>query len=173
MIHPITLVGFRASGKTTVARLIARILDWPWVDADAEVERRSGQRIPDLFQSQGEAGFRDWEERVLADLLCEGGERVIATGGGVVVRETNRQRLSESTGLVVYLQAEAPVLADRLRRNLGGRPSLTGKDPADEVQELLAIRDPWYRETADLIIDAVDPADLLAARIVGVASAPQ
>ncbi|TVR40282.1 MAG: hypothetical protein EA402_13875, partial [Planctomycetota bacterium] len=141
----VTLVGFRACGKTTLARRLAQRLGWPALDLDQRIVDCAGITIPEIFSKGGEDLFRDWEQRVLQDVLAQAGPQVVATGGGVVVRQENRDLLQRQGGIVVYLQASAKVLATRLRRNPNNRPSLRGRHPADEVAELLAERDPWYR----------------------------
>src|SRR2546423_1679630 len=104
--HPVLfLVGPRGSGKSTLARLLAARLGWDWIDADAELERRSGRCIRDLFTDEGESAFREREAAVLLD-LCRLQRHVIATGGGVVMRPDNRARL-RATGGVVWLTADA------------------------------------------------------------------
>jgi shikimate kinase len=149
----LALVGVRGTGKSTVGRLLAERLDRPFLDADAVLEARLGTSIPTLFAEQGEPVFRDWEERVLADLTGQSGA-VIATGGGVVLRATNRRRLREF-GLVVWLAADPETLAQRLRsdpRGLAGRPALTSSGTLDEIANVLEARTPLYQEVADAVV---------------------
>ena len=149
------LIGPRGSGKSTLARLLAARLAWDWIDADAELERRYACSIRDIFTSEGEAGFRDKESAVLAD-LCRLRNHVIATGGGVVLRPENRERLRAS-GRVVWLTAEPATLAARLEADASTvhrRPSLTGAAAASSVQEItdvLTARAPLYRGCADFV----------------------
>src|SRR5262245_66283601 len=89
----IFLIGYRGSGKTTVAAEMSAQLGWPWHDADAELERRAGKTIKQIFAEQGEPAFRDLESTVLADLLI-GDRQIAALGGGVVLREENRRLLA-------------------------------------------------------------------------------
>src|SRR5262249_29155098 len=121
------LVGYRGTGKTAVARLLAERLGWEWVDADGALERLDGRTIREIFAAEGEAGFRANEEAVLAD-LCRGERRVIATGGGVVLREANRQRM-RSAGRVVWLTADARTVWGRLQ----GDPTTAERRPAVAV----------------------------------------
>lgn len=158
----VTLVGYRASGKSTLAARAAARLGWPWRDADVEAERRVGRPIAELFATEGEAVFRALEVRVLRELLAGEEPLVLATGGGCVLAARNRAVLRERGGLVAYLHAPAAVLAERLRRDAGGRPSLTGRDVAEEAAALLARREPLYREVADLVLDATAPVEKLA-----------
>ncbi len=161
MLHRITLIGFRACGKSTVGRLLAARLAWPFTDADAAIEARIGMAIPAFFKAHGEAGFRTAEEQVLVELLTGEGPLVLATGGGAVLRPTNRELLRERGGLIVYLDVPVAVIQERLRHHSGGRPSLTGASVVDEVPGLLAQREPLYRELSGLVIPALaSPAEV-------------
>lgn len=152
----IILVGYRASGKSTVARALGQRLQWPWVDLDAVIEQMAQASIPEIFAGQGEDAFREWESRCLGLVLAEAPPQVIATGGGVVEREHNRHLLHQSdSAWVCYLAAPAAVLQQRLREHCGNRPSLAGgQHPADELPPILARRDPWYRQVAHYVADA-------------------
>lgn len=152
--HRLTLVGYRACGKSTVGRLAAARLGWPFVDADAVVEEALGQPIRAFFAEHGEAAFRDAEAATLARILAKAGCLVLATGGGAVLREENRALFASQGGLVAYLHAPAEALQARLRHHAGARPSLTGAGVADEVPALLALRDPLYRAVAGVVVDA-------------------
>ncbi len=151
----VTLIGYRASGKSSVAPRLAKRLGWSWVDCDEVIEQRAGASIKDIFEHEGEAGFRKRESEVLAELLRQS-DLVIASGGGAILSETNRS-LIKAAGPVVWLQASVDVLARRLggdKMSTQRRPSLTGRPIAEEVAEVLAVREPLYRECATLIIDA-------------------
>jgi shikimate kinase len=167
----VTLVGYRASGKTTVGRLLAERLGYPFVDADRALEERLGCPIPAWFAREGETSFREREAACLAELLSGEAPLVLSTGGGVVLREGNRRLLRERGGLVVYLEADAPTLQARLRADAGGRPSLTGKDVAEEVPMLLEKRSPLYREVAHRTVPATLAPPEVAARIAALATA--
>jgi shikimate kinase len=150
----IALVGYRGTGKTTVARLLAGRLGWDWLDADVELEARCGRSIREVFAAEGEVGFRDREEAVLADLAGREAT-VLATGGGAVLREANRRRLG-TMGLVVWLTADAETIAARLAGDASTacrRPDLTARGGLDEIRELLAAREPFYRSCAQLQVD--------------------
>ncbi len=154
--HPqsLVLVGYRGTGKSTVGRILAGRLGLPFADADVELEALVGRPIPAIFAEQGEAAFRDWEERVLRDLGARPG-MIVATGGGVVLRERNRS-LMKSFGFVAWLTADPEVLAGRLRADPGGlanRPALTGAGTLGEIARVLEERTPLYREVADAIVD--------------------
>jgi shikimate kinase len=161
----ITLIGYRATGKTTLARLLARSLGWQWIDADPEIERLAGKTIALIFAEDGEPAFRDLETQVIAD-LCRRDKLVLAAGGGASMREENRQIMRQS-GKVVWLVARPETILERMSADATTaqrRPSLTGRVPLDEIVQLLAQREPMYRETADFTIDTENrsPEELTA-----------
>lgn len=157
-------VGMPGSGKSTVARQLARRLGVDAADTDAEIERRLGESIRGFFEREGEAAFRDIEEQVI-DELTRGQPCVLATGGGAVLRPINRQRLRER-GTVVYLRASPEQLFKRLRHDTK-RPLLQGVDPLKKLQALYAERDPLYRECAHFVIDTRSaPLSMLVSRIM-------
>ena len=147
------LVGYRGTGKSTVGRLLAAASGGPFVDLDERIEADAGRSIAAIFADEGEAGFRDRES---AALTATGSPNsIIATGGGVVLREENR-RLLKSTGFVVWLQAPAAILWERIQADTltaARRPNLTSGGLA-EIVELLAARERFYREVANAVIDA-------------------
>ena len=148
----IFLIGYRCTGKTTVAQLLAERLGWDWIDADEVLEARYGATIREIFASEGEVGFRDKEEKIIAE-LCQLRRHVIATGGGVILRETNRQQM-RSAGKVVWLCANAETIWQRLQvdpSTAERRPPLTVGGLA-EIEEALKIRDPIYRGCADFMV---------------------
>lgn len=155
----IFLIGYRGSGKSTVGRVLASRLGWAFVDADVVIEERAGKTIREIFAAEGEAGFRNREATVLAD-LCKRTDTVIATGGGVVLRPENRDLL-RGNGFVAWLTASAPTLWNRIQADsitTARRPALTTGGLA-EVEQLLADREPLYRETADVevSVEVVSP----------------
>ena len=145
------LVGLPGAGKSTLGRQLARRLNKTFVDADAELERKLGVTIPTIFEIEGEASFRDREEAVLAELATLEGV-VLATGGGVVIRPANRERL-KANGTVIYLHAMPELLRERTRRSRH-RPLLNAADPIARLAELYAARDALYREVASMIIES-------------------
>ena len=154
----IVLVGYRATGKSTLAARLAERWGFECVDTDDVVEARAGKRIADIFAQDGEPAFRDWEAAVVAELANDPRPMVLATGGGVPLREENRRILRER-GVVVWLTATVETIA---RRMLGDastaarRPALTdAKSPVAEIAKVLAAREPIYREAATLSV-AVD-----------------
>lgn len=151
----ITLIGYRGTGKSSVAALLAGRLGCGWIDADAVLEERLGTTIAALVRRQGEAAFRDAETTILRELL-DANVGVLATGGGVVVRDENRELLRRQGRPVVWLTAPAEAIRRRLAADpLTGdrRPALLGSDPLAEVDEILARREPLYREVADVAFD--------------------
>jgi shikimate kinase len=144
------LVGLMGAGKTTVGKLLAKHLQKTFIDCDHEIERRTGVRIPVIFDLEGEPGFRCREAAVL-DELTQRENIVLATGGGAVLKAENRQALRER-GTTIYLRANVEDLWRRTRRDKN-RPLLQTEDPRARLEELLATRDPLYREVAHLIID--------------------
>lgn len=163
-IGPLFLIGYRGSGKTTIARLLGRRLGWPWLDADTLLEERAGRTIREIFAVEGEAGFRDREAAVLRE-LTELRAHVIATGGGVVLRPENRTLLRR--GRVVWLTASPSVLWERMQSDVttaARRPDLAQGGIA-EVEQLLAARTPLYAACAERTLDAAAPPEEIAAAI--------
>jgi len=153
---PIALVGLMGSGKTTVGRRLAKLLDRPFVDADEEVEARSGRTIAEIFREDGEDRFRDLESDVLASLLADPEAPVIATGGGAVLRQRNRDLLRQPDVTVVWLEASPAFLASRVQRK-AHRPLLAGAEsPRELLERLHAEREPLYREVVDLSL-SIEP----------------
>lgn len=148
----IFLVGMPGAGKTTVGRQLARRLQRAFIDADHEIEARTGVRIPLIFDIEGEQGFRDREAKVIAELANES-NLIVATGGGAVLRPENRAALKQG-GTVVYLCASPRLLFERTRLD-PNRPLLQVADPMQKIEELFAQRDPLYREVADLVINSL------------------
>lgn len=148
------LVGLPGSGKSTVGRHLARRLSLPLADSDNAIEQRVGCSIRDYFLREGEEAFRDVEESVIAELCTHDG--VIATGGGSVLRQSNRERLHAS-GHVVYLRSSPEDIFRRVRHD-GKRPLLQVDDPLAKLRELYDQRDPLYRETAHFVIESARPS---------------
>jgi shikimate kinase len=147
----VVLVGYRGTGKTTVGRLLARRLEWDFVDADVLFEARTQSTIAAYFAQHGEAGFREEESRILRDLLHEPDwvHHVVSTGGGAVVLPTNREWLKSQ--FVVWLTAPADVIHERLTRDHAThtqRPNLTAQGGLAEIEAKLAERQPWYAEVS-------------------------
>ncbi|HVX16166.1 MAG TPA: shikimate kinase [Pirellulales bacterium] len=159
----LALIGYRGTGKSTVARQLALELGWDWVDADVELELAAGKSIAAIFADDGEGHFRDLESQVLVTLVTRP-RTVIAAGGGVVLREENRRELGRC-GHVVWLRALPATILRRVAADattVGRRPRLTTAGGDAEVVRLLAQREPLYRQCAGLEIDTEDkrPAEI-------------
>ena len=152
MKHPrnIFLVGPMGAGKSAVGRYLARTMHLSFVDSDDEIESRTGVDIPFIFEKEGEAGFRKREAVVINDLSKMDGV-VLATGGGAIVDADSRSHPG-GRGFVVYLFTTVDQQVSRTRKGRE-RPLLENSDPRAILEELLAIRDPMYREIADLVVD--------------------
>jgi shikimate kinase len=146
----IFLVGLMGAGKTTVGKLLAKHLHKTFVDSDHEIEKRTGVNIPLIFEVEGEAGFRAREVAVIAELT--GMQNIVlATGGGAALNPQNRENLSRN-GTVVYLRAKVRDLWQRTRHDKS-RPLLQTDDPQAKLNELFALRDPIYRQIAEIVMD--------------------
>jgi len=145
------LVGPMGAGKSTIGKRLASILGLPFLDTDHVIEDRCGADIPWIFDVEGEQGFRERESKVLAD-VCSQGPAVIATGGGIVMREENRQLLVKS-GKVVYLHASIAQQIERTSKDRG-RPLLNTDKPSEVIESLMQVRDPLYREVATYIYES-------------------
>ena len=146
----IFLVGMMGAGKTSVGRVLAKRLQKTFYDSDHVIEDRTGVKIPVIFEIEGEAGFRVRESAVLDELTALR-DIVLATGGGAVLSEKNRERL-RTRGTVVYLRASVRDLLNRTRHDKN-RPLLQAADPRARLSELYEKRDPLYREVAHLTVD--------------------
>jgi len=149
MFKNIILTGFMGVGKTSVGTRLARDLGFVFVDTDELIEADQKTTITDIFSSFGEPYFRDVEMRIIGQTLA-GENQVVSTGGGAVVREENRA-LFKRRGITICLTARPEVIYDRIRTETH-RPLLQVPDPLGKIREMLAARDPFYRQ-ADLVID--------------------
>jgi len=146
----IFLTGPMGAGKSTIGRQLAKQLSMSFHDSDHEIEQRTGVDIPLIFELEGEAGFRKREAEVI-DTLTRLPGIVLATGGGAILDPENRTRLA-SRGKVIYLHTSVDQQLSRTRHDRN-RPLLQTPDPRTTLEELLAIRDPLYRDVADLVIE--------------------
>ncbi|OQX17630.1 MAG: hypothetical protein BWK76_10100 [Desulfobulbaceae bacterium A2] len=168
----VVLTGYRACGKTTVGRLLAARLGWPFLDSDEEIQRRCGRTVAELVAAEGWPAFRALERQLLEE-LAEGPPLVLATGGGAIMHREAWTRLRQQA-LVVWLQADIAVIHQRLAEVAakGQRPSLTAAGLRDEVGDVLAAREPLYREGSDCTIDTgILGADVAAAHIADLVTA--
>jgi len=159
----LVLVGLRASGKSTVGRILSERLGRPFIDTDALVIQQAGQSIRDIFAAEGEAEFRRREREVI-QRLTSSDRAVVALGGGALEDERNRAAL-RPIAHVVWLRASAETLWQRMQADPATtetRPDLTAMGGLEEIRHLLAIREPNFRGLADLIVDTDqrDPADV-------------
>jgi len=161
---PIALIGYRGTGKTTVAKLLAEQLGYNWIDTDDEIEQRNGKSIAAIFEESGEQVFRDLEAEVVAD-LCQRNRTVLALGGGAVLREANQKCLAQCQQ-IVWLRASANTIAQRLSSDpmtASRRPNLTNRGGLHEIEQLLVTREPIYRACATLEVDTEgkDPTEIV------------
>jgi shikimate kinase len=169
---PIFLIGYRGTGKTTIARELADRLACDCVDADDIIEQEAGKSIARIFADDGEAIFRDFESNAVA-ALCGKKRIVVALGGGAVLRESNRIAIAGTGGPVVWLTATVDTILDRVaadKTTSARRPNLTTGGGRDEVDSLLAQRMSLYRECATLVVDtegksATEVADEIVDRL--------
>jgi shikimate kinase len=171
----VSLVGLPGVGKSTVGRRLAKHLGIPFTDCDSLIEQRIGEPIASFFEREGEAVFRDTEQRLLGDVVEESAAEgaVIATGGGVVLREANRRLLRERT-VCIWLEAKPEALLERLGRS-NRRPLFRVADPKARLAELAQEREPLYAEVATFRVAAWhDAGSTLAAikRVLGPAPLP-
>jgi shikimate kinase len=150
----LAFIGYRGTGKSTIARLTAAKLGLPCWDSDAEIEKRASRSIESIFRELGEEGFRDLETQEIERLIQQS-PSVLSLGGGAILRPANRPMIAAHCH-VVWLKASAEVILLRLRadqENFSQRPRLTPLDPLDEIRSLLALREPYYSEAAGFSID--------------------
>lgn len=146
----IYLIGPMGAGKTTIGRLLAKALGIGFLDSDKEIETRTGVSIPMIFEYEGEPGFRRREAEVLAELVRLE-DVILATGGGAILLEENRNNLRRH-GFVVYLHCPVDKQFERTHRD-SNRPLLNTENPRQRLQDLFSVREPIYRAAADFIVD--------------------
>lgn len=169
MSLPIYLIGARGCGKSTVGEALALALGYAFIDTDRYLQQIGGQTVAEVVAAEGWPEFRRRETQALQRVTANA--TVIATGGGMVLAEENRRYMREQ-GQVVYLQADAEVLAARLQAypEAGQRPTLTGRPIAEEMSEVLAARETLYLQTAHHIIDAMQSPDRVVEQILNALS---
>ena len=159
----VTLIGYRGTGKSVVAQALATRLGWSVVDADEEIERRAGRSIREIFESDGESGFRNLERDVMSELLARDAI-VIAAGGGAILNDETRAEATRA-GTVVWLTASVDTILNRLLGDAttrSRRPALTDRDQRTEIEEVLAVRTPCYQSAATVTVatDGRSPAEI-------------
>ena len=150
----IVLIGCRCSGKTQVGKILAKALNLGFADLDLLIERHAGCSIEQMVTRDGWTTFREWEQH-LTDIVSSQEHLVIATGGGVVMNRDNVERLKRK-GWIVWLKGDPDVLRERMlkeQRKGNNRPSLTGRDPLEEIEDVLRSRNPLYEQAADMVLD--------------------
>jgi len=152
----LALVGMPGGGKSTVGKQLARQIGVPFVDSDHEIEQRLGGSIKQFFERHGEDAFRDVESEAIAELIARPGDFVLATGGGAVLRERNRELL-HGGATVLYLRSTPEDLFRRLRHDTT-RPLLQVRDPLAKLRELHQQRDPLYRRCAHYVLESARPS---------------
>lgn len=149
-MNNIYFIGLMGAGKTTIGKLLAKQLGREFFDSDHEVERKTGVKIPLIFELEGESGFRKRETAAIEE-LSRLNNVVVATGGGAVLLAENRALL-KNTGTIIYLRAKVHDLYQRTR-NDKSRPLLQGANPKQKLEQLYAVRDPIYMALADYVVD--------------------
>lgn len=147
----ISLVGPTGAGKTTIGKALARRLCVDFIDSDQEIERRTGVTVANIFEVEGEAGFREREAQMIDELSQREGV-VIATGGGAVLNAASRAHLRQRS-TVIYLRATPEGVFQRIGHDRN-RPLLQTADPLAKLREMFAQRDPLYREIAHLTYES-------------------
>ncbi len=150
MAGNIFFVGLMGAGKTTIGRQLAKHLNKTFYDTDHEIEKRTGVNIPLIFELEGEAGFRKREAAIIEE-LSQMQNIVLATGGGAILIQKNRDNLKKN-GTVIYLRANVRELWQRTR-NDKNRPLLQATNSKEKLEQLFAERDPCYRDVATIIVD--------------------
>lgn len=153
----IVLIGFRCAGKTTVGKILADKLSMPFIDCDAYIERREEMSIKDIFDQSGESHFRLIESDALANIAKMDG-KVIATGGGVVLRYKNIRNLKRN-GLIIFLEVDSKTATERIKLDpttKKRRPKFTQLDLDTEIREQMELRKDYYRQAADIIVRTTD-----------------
>lgn len=150
MLNKLILIGYRATGKSSLAIGLAQRLDFKAIDSDPLIEERAQKSIARIFSEEGESVFRDWEEQIILEILNSKDSLVLATGGGAPLRKTSRQKMREA-GCVIWLQATVETIFERMFSDLSTekrRPALTDLSPKVEIENVLQQRSHIYKETA-------------------------
>ncbi|MFA5629634.1 MAG: shikimate kinase [Dehalococcoidales bacterium] len=167
----IALIGFMATGKTTIARAIAEKLGKTLVEMDVLIEQKAGKSIPAIFEDDGESAFRQLEIDTIKE-VSQGENLVIACGGGVVLNRINIDRLKKNA-VIVLLTVSFDVIEKRVAASTSVRPLLAeSRDKAQAIKELMAFRQPFYERAADITVDSSNSsieatADLIINKVKG------
>ena len=160
----LVLVGMMGSGKSSVARVLSSRLGRPLFDSDEVVVENAGRSIREIWETDGETAFRDMETQALCETLARSEPSIVATGGGVVLSEVNRNLLIDSEAHVVWLKMNLEGLLERVRRGVH-RPILDD-NPEEKLQTIATEREPLYREVADAIVSVDNRSQLEVAKAV-------
>lgn len=165
MNNTIFLVGARAAGKTTMGKMLANKLSFSFIDTDCHLLETTQKTVAEIVEKEGWEGFRARESQILIDTTKP--NRVIATGGGMVLAEHNRHFMKQN-GTVIFLSATAATLAARLMKdpNVAQRPSLTGLSIFDEMEKVLAERLPLYHDAAHHVVNVEQDEALILNNIL-------
>ncbi|MFQ0992615.1 shikimate kinase AroL [Gilliamella apicola] len=165
MNNTIFLVGARAAGKTTMGKMLANKLSFSFIDTDCHLLETTQKTVAEIVEKEGWEGFRARESQILIDTTKP--NRVIATGGGMVLADHNRKFMRQN-GTVIFLSATAATLAARLMKdpNVAQRPSLTGLSIVDEMEKVLADRLPLYHDAAHHIVNVEQDEELILNNIL-------
>lgn len=161
----VVLVGLMGAGKSTVGRKVATMLGLPFRDVDTEIETVSRMSIPELFETYGEAEFRDLERRVILRLLDDG-PMILATGGGAYMNAETREAIARA-GVSIWLNAELDVLMDRVSRRQN-RPLLKNDDPRGVMQRLMEVRYPVYALSDLHVMTRDDKKEVIAGELIDI-----
>ena len=154
-MQSLILIGYRGTGKTTIAHKLAVRFGIPAFDSDPEIEHRAGKSIVEIFAQDGETVFRDWEESIIAEILAGSHPFVLATGGGAILRASTRERLHQA-GRVIWLTATPETILHRITSDAASktmRPNLTTLPMQEEIVAVLEQRKSLYAETAHEIVE--------------------
>jgi len=150
----VVLVGFRGSGKSTVGKALSERLGREFIDCDDFIEKRTAMSIREIFERHGESHFRTLESEALTELSKLDG-KIVATGGGAVLKYQNMQLFKRAGGLVFFLKVSPETAFNRIQGDPATRtrrPALTDKDPATEIREQITLRAPYYLQAADIVV---------------------
>jgi len=155
------LLGLSGAGKSTLGPRLAKALNLPWIDTDSEIAREADRTIPEIFEAEGEEEFRNRESRIL-EKIASGPAAVVSCGGGIVLRQSNREILA-STGCRIYLRSDPATLARRLQAS-SDRPLLSGDSRESALAQQLAQRVGFYEESEIQIhVSRLSPEETMAA----------
>jgi shikimate kinase len=161
----VALIGFMGVGKTVVGKVLAKKLNWKFVELDLLIEQKAGKSIPDIFQEDGEIAFRELEIEVTKE-ISQKERMIIACGGGIVLNQLNIDRLRQKS-VIVYLTASPEVIFKRILRSGTERPLLKTSDKALEIRDLVKLREPFYERAADIKINTSKlNVDVVSDRII-------